>query len=113
MSQISPKLRAGPPGYFTHWCPACEGAHQYSQTWKFNGNIDKPSFSPSMKITYSGKDAGEKRDDDHRAPAARCHYFLTDGELRFCGDCSHSMSGKTVPLPDLPEHMQGDNWSDG
>jgi hypothetical protein len=112
MTQVSAKLRAGPAGYFTHWCPACEEAHQYGPRWTFNGNVDTPSFSPSMKITW-----GRYADPNHKAESPDenriCHYFLTDGELRFCGDCTHSMGGRTVPLPDLPEHMQGDNWSDG
>ena len=81
-------------------CPACNHTHQYQtkapQTngaeWEFNGNHNKPSFQPSLKVT-TGFEEG-----DHI-----CHLHLTDGKLIFCGDCSHDMSGKTVDLPELPE----------
>jgi hypothetical protein len=34
-----------------------------------------------------------------------CHYFLQDGALQYCGDSTHGLAGKTVPLPELPpEH---------
>jgi hypothetical protein len=42
-----------------------------------------------------------------------CHYFLTDGLISFCGDSTHDFAGKTVPLPELPERMQGDRYGDG
>lgn len=112
MSQISPKLRRG-TSFYAHWCPGCEGMHVIYDTWGFNGDVNAPTFTPSVKITYSGKDAGEKRDDDDRAPAKCCHYILTGGVINFCGDCTHPLVGKSVPLPDLPEHRQGDKWSDG
>lgn len=27
-----------------------------------------------------------------------CHSFVFDGEIRFLGDCTHALAGKTVPL---------------
>lgn len=74
--------------------------------WSFDGNVEKPTFNPSIRISYNGPDADAQRDSGRRAPSACCHYHLHAGELRFCGDCTHALSGKTVPLPPLPEHLR-------
>jgi hypothetical protein len=31
-----------------------------------------------------------------------CHYIMTAGMISFCGDCTHSLAGKIVPIPELP-----------
>jgi hypothetical protein len=31
-----------------------------------------------------------------------CHFFVTDGEIEFCGDSTHALSGKKVQLPEIP-----------
>lgn len=36
-----------------------------------------------------------------------CHLFVTAGKIIYCNDCTHSYVGKTVDLPDLPEHIDG------
>lgn len=80
---------------WAHWCPACEEAHVFAvdrafangACWTFNGNLDEPSFQPSMRI---------------RVGPRVCHYFLTKGQLAFCGDCTHALRGQTVPLPAFP-----------
>lgn len=43
---------------FAHWCPACEEMHAFAveepfrngAKWTFDGNLEKPTFSPSMNI---------------------------------------------------------------
>jgi hypothetical protein len=114
MGQINAKLHRTDSGY-AHWCPGCEGFHNINvdvprkngARWSFNGNVAQPSFSPSVNITYGptepefqGDWAPLKFGPDN---VARCHYFLTDGHLRFCGDSTHALSGQSVPLPDLPQ----------
>ena len=84
-------------GYVFH-CPGCEHGHIFytsgNVTWKFNGNVDNPTFSPSLLNTC----------ESHPNPKwRRCHLFLTDGKLRFCADCSHDYAGKTYELPDMPQ----------
>lgn len=32
-----------------------------------------------------------------------CHSFVTDGQIHFIGDCSHSLKGKTVELPEYKD----------
>lgn len=82
-----------------HWCPGCKEMHVIPKTWNFNGDIDKATFSPSVRITWAG---GYGPDRVNRC----CHYFLTDGILHFCSDSTHELAGKSVPLPELPEEFK-------
>lgn len=99
MSRINDILRRLEGGY-GHWCPGCGQMHYIAVEkplgngahWGFNGDVDKPTFNPSVKIRSSRK--GE--------PTC-CHYFIKDGQIEFCSDCTHELSGKTVPIPKFPD----------
>lgn len=68
--------------------------------WRWNGDAEKPTFTPSVLVTYDGADAGEDG-----APPARCHSFVTDGMIRYLDDCTHGLAGTTIVLTDLePRH---------
>ena len=113
MGQVSKYLRRKTDGY-AHWCPACKEMHSLPDTWIFNGNVDKPSFQPSFRHSgvqtvndENGKWTGDwKRDANGKALPFVCHYILTDGILHFCGDCTHSMSGQSIQLPELPPYYR-------
>lgn len=83
------KLKRSDGGYW-HWCPGCKAAHPLPDGWKFDGNMESPTFSPSFKHTVNRK--GEI-----------CHYVLTAGVLNYCEDCFHDLRNQKVPLPDIPE----------
>lgn len=118
MAQLGKFLRKSSTGYL-HYCPACENVHQYrvggdiSPQWTFDGNVDKPTFSPSMLIFHTDRyaDGGILLNPPQRRTI--CHYTMTAGMIYFHGDSPHKLSGQTVPLPELPEWMQGDRFSDG
>jgi hypothetical protein len=113
MNQVSTKLRRTDRGY-AHWCPACGEMHTIFDNWQFDGNLEVPTFTPSVKITGVQAVVDERGDwtgewiksADGRALPLCCHYFLKAGQLEFCGDCTHALSGQTVPLPDLPPHLR-------
>lgn len=112
MGQINKILRRSVQGYI-HWCPGCEDTHTLFDSWKFNGDIDKPTFTPSFKhqgfktIDIDGKWTGEwVRDDKGKPIPYCCHYILTNGILNFCRDSTHKLAGQSVPLPDLPAFLQ-------
>ena len=72
------RLRLCPGGsrtgshHFWFWCPGCEEAHQFEvPRWGFNGDFERPSFSPSLLL---------------RRPGLHCHLFLREGQLQFLGD---------------------------
>jgi len=60
--------------------------------WTFNGDFDRPTFSPSI-LTQSTWSDGSK---------FCCHSFVTDGRIQFLGDCTHVLAGQTVDLPEIP-----------
>jgi hypothetical protein len=107
--QISPYLRRADIGH-EHWCPGCGELHLIPNTWTFDGNIEVPTFNPSVKITgkkavvVDGEWTGEwERDAAGNTIDYCCHYFLHAGKLQFCGDSSHKLSGEIVDLPQLPK----------
>jgi hypothetical protein len=85
----------GPRGgklYCFH-CPGCHYGHSFEVDapngagWKWNGSLDRPTFTPSLLVN---KDY----------PAQRCHSYVTDGRIQFLSDCFHALKGQTVDLPD-------------
>ncbi len=88
--------------------------HVIFDNWTFDGNLDKPTFNPSVKITgkkivvdKDGEWTGEwVRDANGNAIDDCCHYFLHAGQLNFCNDSPHSLAGQSVPLPELPSHVR-------
>lgn len=82
-------------------CPGCidmyggSGLHMLpvnttmkSPSWDWDGNLILPTLSPSI-LTGKG------------TPKI-CHSFLKEGEFQFLDDCTHSLVGKHIMMPDLP-----------
>lgn len=90
------------------FCPGCKGYHslrirmpaQPTQEetndlrnnkhgmWSFNGDVEKPTFKPSLLVSPQFQDA-------------RCHSFITDGKIQFLSDCYHDLKNQTVELPEI------------
>lgn len=70
-------------------CPACTDVHLFDKRWTYNGDPEKPTFSPSM-LVYSVEGF-----------RGRCHSFLRDGVWQFLDDCEHALKGTNVPAPDF------------
>lgn len=82
-------------GGFLHRCPGCDtdrkrstGMHVLPMDgrWTFNGNMEKPTFTPSFKHEWN---VGDRPED-----ARVCHYILTDGVLHYCADSTHELAGR-------------------
>ena len=115
MRRVGSKLADtdGGPMYF--FCPACQRKHHLTVTgpnaWAWNGDGDKPTFSPSIghsfTIPMTDEDyAAWMADHSYVLPKpikAYCHSFITDGQIQFLNDCTHALAGQTVPLPDWSE----------
>jgi hypothetical protein len=100
-------------GRWLHWCPGCEETHQLPDSWTFDGNIEKPTFTPSFKhsgmrtVTVDGKWTGEwVQDANGSCVPFVCHYILTAGVLNFCSDSTHTLAGKAILLPPLPAWLR-------
>lgn len=113
MGQVSKCLRKTENG-FVHWCIACKRAHHLPNGWNFNGNVNKPTFTPSflhrgnrIETDESGQWTGEWiLDSEGKVIPFVCHYILTDGIVNYCGDCTHEFAGKSVPIANLPKYYQ-------
>ena len=84
-------------------CPACSAdpdagsAHVFHSKmatgtpgWAFNGNMERPTFSPSMLARWTNGLTGRE---------VVCHSFLRDGKWEYLSDCTHAMAGQTVDVP--------------
>lgn len=115
--QVSAKLRRSTTGY-AHWCPGCGEMHPLPDQWRFDGNLENPTFSPSF-LHSSYKRAmrdgqwtgGWERDANDCLVRMVCHYILTAGVLNFCGDSTHALAGQAVPLPKLPKWATDDDYA--
>jgi hypothetical protein len=94
---LQPELKPGSPDYL-FFCPGCKCAHGVWTTerngnhalWGFNGDINNPTFSPSIRVQSGNKDG-----------ATLCHSFIRDGKIQYLDDCAHELAGKTIELPDF------------
>lgn len=79
--------------YWRHWCEGCGTTHLIPKDkgWTFNGDLSAPMFHPSVKHTFGGDREGEV-----------CHYFIRVGRIDYCHDCTHGLSGRNVPLKEVP-----------
>ncbi len=88
-------------GHYWIECPACGHKHVFAvgmpfdndAQWTFNNNLKWPSFSPSMKISWP------ELDEDKRRINKVCHFFVTDGMIKYQGDSTHRFRGKILALP--------------
>lgn len=78
-------------GLKSFYCPGCRMHHGVDDRWNFNGDFDKPTFSPSIKVTapYMGS-----------MKPYICHSFVTDGKIQFLTDCNHELAGQTIEMVD-------------
>lgn len=86
-------------GVYMHYCPGCQHGHQVqTPRWSFNGSLELPTFSPSLRHFYRSPNDGTE--------VTTCHYHIVDGNIAYCGDSPHEYAGKTIPLPDFPVGYQ-------
>ena len=118
MSALSGKLRLAQDNTLIFWCPGCDHPHAIKfgagegLRWTWNGDAEKPTFTPSVHVasghysqgfkqgescwcTYAAEHPNEKPD----FLCTNCHSFVTDGHIQFLGDCTHALANQTVDLP--------------
>lgn len=96
------KLKDFGNGYFLFWCQGCKEPHSYQvPLWTWNGSMEAPTFTPSLLIFPYERSV---------PPRKRCHLFVTDGKIQFCGDSQHVLAGKMVDMLDWDEAAKG--WSE-
>lgn len=84
------KLRKIEDGKLMFYCEGCGQCHYADNRWTFNGDFEKPTFSPSILVNTG----------HHPNPSDICHSFVTDGKMQYLSDCTHSLTGQTVEMLD-------------
>ena len=107
-------------------CVGCDQEHivytkafNEQHVWGFNGNIENPTFTPSLLIrsghfipdfksnercwcTYN-KECIDKGEEPSSFECKICHSFITDGKIQYLSDCTHSLAGQTIDLPNIEQ----------
>lgn len=90
-----PKIHATNEGGVLFECPGCEMIHVVYVTtpdrprWTFNGDFDRPTFLPSVHVSW-----------EHGEEKHVCHSFINNGLIQYLDDCTHSLKGQTVEIPE-------------
>lgn len=58
--------------------------------WTFNGDVEHPTFSPSMLMHPNNIRVHE-------------HFFVRNGKIQYLHDCDHAMAGMTVDMVDVED----------
>jgi hypothetical protein len=94
-------------------CPGCGQCHYVNiapptdkngPVWGFNGNTERPTFTPSVKVSGTKRLTDAQIEEFKKTGALPepvdfvCHFFVRDGHIEYCGDSTHALAGKTVPM---------------
>jgi hypothetical protein len=88
----------GQPYGWRYACPWCKsidrvGIHvlpveaAHAPRWTFDGNVEAPTFSPSVLATGS-----------FNGVETVCHHFVRAGRIEYLQDCTHALRGQTVDM---------------
>lgn len=100
-------------GGFQYWCLGCKSEHYVrcfgpetkGPRWKFNGDWESPSFTPSVLYLH------EHPADKEGGPSTKvtdCHHYVTNGQIRYLNDSRHALAGKTVRMVNLEVARKGE-----
>lgn len=71
-------------------CLATKIANENGSKWAFNGDVNSPTFHPSLKVTVR----------PHTLEKLICHSFIKNGKMEYLSDSTHDLAGHTVELPE-------------
>lgn len=94
---------------YSFYCEGCKQNHAVGEGWAFNGDFERPTFSPSILVRSGHYMEGHKGScwctfntahPDNPAPfkCYRCHSYVTDGKIQFLSDCTHELAGQAINL---------------
>ena len=98
---------------FRFHCPGCDEDHAVRTAgdrpgpkWSFNGDIDAPTFEPSIRVTgvqwpTDEEEALIERGETVETRPLCCHSFVRGGRIQFLSDCTHGLAGRVVDLPEI------------
>ncbi len=82
-------------GLYYFKCPGCGSIHQVNAgdckswkiKWDFNNDEESPTFNPSIRVSHNNNYC--------------CHFFIREGKIQFCGDCTHEFKNQTLDLKEV------------
>ncbi len=90
-------------GEYLIQCEGCGCIHALNTVaegkpkWTFNGDLNKPTFMPSLLVKWTKMIDVEKNTFKHII----CHSYIIDGKMQYLGDSNHELSGQTIDLPEI------------
>lgn len=85
-------------GVLAWFCPGCDETHHVYTAkgthegplavWEWNGSTDNCTLSPSV-LVHANEQVGRPQ----------CHVYIRDGKIAYLSDCTHSMAGQTIDVP--------------
>ncbi len=98
-------------------CPGCDKPHAIRTTgpyaWSWNNDFNNPTINPSVltkstQLSEEGerqykewcKNNYPKTVKEFDKKQTICHLFIREGMIEYLSDCTHSLAGQTVELPD-------------
>lgn len=82
------RIPGGDDSLIYFYCPGCNEYHAIDKTWNLSGmETDNPTISPSIGV-YAVKVHNK----------FKCHSFIRNGNIEYCGDCEHELSGQSVKM---------------
>lgn len=107
------------PGHeeYLFMCPGCKSEHRFivkwggtsgrdRPSWTFNGDMDKPTFNPSLLMQWQDFPTDEEHARimaGEKVPMKKhiCHLFVRGGLIEFLSDSTHELAGKIVEIPEV------------
>lgn len=84
--QWLPNVNDDTKGVWLIYSPADDEYVPFDDRWTFNGDLEKPTFRPSMLLNANMPNR------------KRNHFFVTDGKIEYLSDCEHDMAGMTIDM---------------
>lgn len=90
-------------GNLSFYCDGCNRQHEVNHLWKFNGDFESPTLSPSVLVSGTVPTTDEEvvriMNGEKITPKELvCHSFVENGTIRFLNDCTHDLAGQTIDL---------------
>jgi hypothetical protein len=80
---------------YIFYCEGCAMCHSFDNRWNFNGDMEKPTFYPSLLVQMRNAIVNNIVANNYV-----CNSFVREGKIEYLNDCSHKLAGNTVELKD-------------
>lgn len=103
MSKLEPVKDGDQIVRYRFYCPGCKSHHEpyvkpfqaaNGASWRFNGNLERPTISPSIVNKVCRPDGSK---------VMICHLYVTDGKIEYLSDCTHELAGQVVEMEDVEQ----------